>query len=293
MTTTFMISAHADPEMLRRLVVSLESSRSRIIVHVDRKSDKSVFQAALASTSARLTEWSLPVWWGDFGSCRVALRMLRAAVQDGSERYFFLSGSHYPIKSLDEILRMNGTPDLIRVDRKLCPASSDWFSRRAFGTHFMSNGFVNPRTAWKPVRRVVEFISNRWRRGEPGITVYQGPAWWALSRETAHRALAFIKSNPKVETWMRWCYIPDEILFQTLVKAVASRNLSQDATLQPLDQGLERVHGTTYVDFAGFSPKVLTLEDLPHLVASCALFARKFDSEKSAGLIEAIDANIL
>jgi hypothetical protein len=54
----------------------------------------------------------------------------------------------------------------------------------------------------------------------------------------------------------------------------------------------ENVH---YVDWTqgGTSPKILTVDDLPALRATPKLYARKFDADVDAAVLDAIDADFL
>ena len=285
-----MIAAHSDPVMLQRLVRRLKSPQSRFLIHIDAKADAAPFHQLLDGEGVSFTSWRKKIWWVDYGLCRVALRMLTEALDEADiDRFFFMSGADYPIKSMGDILNVERGVDLIRVDRLLDAKSKDWFSQTAFRYHFLSGRLLNPRTAHPKVRLILGGLSRRLKRSPPRFSVYQGPSWWSLSRLTAEAIVSLTRKRPDILAWFRWSFCPEELLFQTLIKQVPGANISQDKTLEAAGQDGDSFHATHYVKFAGPSPRVLRKDDLQEVMESEALFARKFDSLESGELMDGID----
>lgn len=112
-----------------------------------------------------------------------------------------------------------------------------------------------------------------------GFQCYSGSAWYAL-RRTAARALLEntpIASRLRRHYERRFC--PDESYYQTV--------LLNDTKLCIVNRCL------TYTDWSlgGSHPKTLGYEDIPKLLSSQALFARKFPLDE--GLLHALDAAVL
>ncbi|HEU5047887.1 MAG TPA: hypothetical protein VFT64_08605, partial [Rickettsiales bacterium] len=61
----YLILAHYQPELLRRLVLRLKSPWARFFIHIDAKSDIAPFLSALEGISrVTLVSQRIPVYWG-------------------------------------------------------------------------------------------------------------------------------------------------------------------------------------------------------------------------------------
>jgi hypothetical protein len=109
------------------------------------------------------------------------------------------------------------------------------------------------------------------------LTLYYGSMYWLLTAACVRFILNFLHANPGYLALHQNVFAPDEIVFHTLVKH------------SPF------VGAITYIDRAGRRPRTnLTLDDrdFADLLASDALFARKFHETHSRRLLDLIDAHI-
>lgn len=208
------------------------------------------------------------VEWGGFGVLHATLNLIRAAVASGhSFRYFtVLSGSDYPIKHREAIARRlsSGNRQYLRVDRRPADPGNTH-------SHFLKN------------------LPNGRYFGD--MVPYHGAAFWSLTADCISFILDFIAENPGYVDIHRHVLFPEEIFFQTLVKY----SPFADAITQDFSAGSwpdQTHHGNHFIDWQGIRQRNyinLDERDFDDLLASDALFARKFLEHESSKLLELLD----
>jgi hypothetical protein len=89
-----------------------------------------------------------------------------------------------------------------------------------------------------------------------------------------------MRARPEIVRYFEHAYLPDELFFQTLLGESAHAASIVDDNLR-------------YVDWSTTpAPKILTMDDLPALLASEKLFARKFDETVDADVLDALDERL-
>ncbi len=276
MSLVYIILAHRYPRQLLRLVERLDTAQATFVVHVDRRSPSDVFQRIQATLANRKNVELLErraCYWGGFGVVEATLDAIYRLVR--SEKAFdyavLLSGQDYPLRPAVEI---------------------ESFFAGAEGHSFMehrpaSGRFVDriERRHWHGELAGIRFkLPNRympltWRRRMPlGLDPFVGSAYWSLSRPCVEHVSRFARENPDVVRFFRHSSSPDEALFHTIV---------MNSPLAPsvVNDSLHHVDWSE----GQASPRTLTREDLPILLESDALFARKFAAEEDARLLEELD----
>lgn len=222
-------------------------------------------------------------------------QVLRVAHQDTRrfERFALLSGVDFPIKSLDTIAeRLSGADEIIRVDRMLNPLGSSDFDRRANRVFLGDGPLLNKRSRIPLLPRVTRKVES-WLPNlcYPRLPIFYGPQWWCLTRNAVNEVFAFADRQSDVMSWFKRTRCPDEMVFQTILKnSVCADYITYDLTRGDEDHE-PTLHGSHFVDWGRPKPDrpgTLTLEDLPRLLESGALFARKFDGRRSMDLIAAL-----
>jgi len=294
----FLVLCHHKPELLRPLVEQLRHEDCITVIHIDGKSDASVFRATVPpeSTACFVSDHDrVAVHWCGFSMVDATLRSIRhaLAVAPQIERFVLLSGLDYPLYPINEILdRLSGNKEFIPVDRVLNPNGTEWFDRCANRVFLGDNRWLNPRECNRTVDRLARRIERRLvRHTSYEVPVFYGPSWWALTRSAIDYILHVERTHPEAIKWFRRTRSPDEMLFQTLMRASPfAERITQDATRARGANWPAELAGVHYAEFldGAASPKTLELEDLPSLKASGALFGRKIDRGRSGALLEAL-----
>lgn len=284
MKIAFLIMAHAYPAALARLLRTLVAiDDAEIYVHVDRKSSGRLFAATRADfPRVRWLERRTRVQWGGFSQVEATLALMRTArAEQAYGRYVLLSGQDILIKPVAEVRAVLGGPcEFIRVDREVS------LDQRSPLTDRVRYRWFHDRS------KLLLPISGRLRNRRPlPAPLFQGSSWWALSGPAVNWLIARVDSEPGWAEYFRDVSCADEIFFHTLIKqSPFADSISHDfercgAEKTPLP-GYE--HGCHYIDWLTPNvtlPKALDVDDLPALIASPALFARKVD-ERSGQRLE-------
>jgi hypothetical protein len=300
--TAYLILAHHQPNALVRLLNSLKAPWSHAFVHIDLKADRELFDQALNfRNDCTLIEkkLSISIYWAGYSMVEATLRLLHRAHRDPQhfERFSLLSGVDLPLKPLDVIAdRLSGSDEIIRVDRRLDPAGKADFDLRASRIYLGDGPLLNPRSKIPLLPRMTRKLE-AWLPNAPypRLAIFYGPQWWCLSREAVEIIFAFADRRPDVMDWFKRTRCPDEMVFQTILKnSVLAENISYDLTRGDEDRE-PTLHGMHFVDWSKPKPDrpaTLTLEHLPLLLETEALFGRKFDTERSLGLISALQERL-
>lgn len=290
LSTAYLIMAHREPSHLAKLIEQLDSSTCVFFVHIDAKVDDGPFKnLLLARENVIFIEYRRAVTWAGFSQVNATLALLHAALSFDApfHRFCLLSGADLPIKSNSRIAaEFASAKEFLRVDRKIGASEDNPHSKKVCFYWYIDAAGKTP-------------SGTRPRKPYDKIALYQGAQWWALTRECIQHILQFLAANPRYYSFFKSAHSPDEIFFHSIVKQspFASRITHDFERAADREEYLRsNEHGCHYIDWNAKGepslPKVLDLADLDRLLGCEALFARKFDSERSAALIAALE-NIL
>ena len=294
MRLAVLITAYHQPAHLARLVDRLQADWVDFFIHVDRKADIDGFKRALPP-SDHVTylegDERERIRWGGLSLTRAQLHLARAALAASPQvdRVALLSGSDYPIAPPDRIRQvLDSDTEFMRVNRSLSGEDGHSINRIVRHYYFLDVPFL-------PAKRRLQLSEKISRRPYQKIPQYHGWSWWSLTRSCLEHVMQYLEENPAYLRWHRWSFLPEEVVFQSIVKdSPFAGKLSHDATRRPI--AIDTESGATYIDFdvgLAYSPKTLTMADFDALAVSECVFARKFDETASADLLDTIDGELL
>jgi len=276
MTAAYLIMAHRDPPMFRRLVAALPGNTS-IIAHVNARADAEPFK--MGCPSVTFVDPRLSPNWGTWSQVEVEIKLLEVALADPNvTRCTFISGQCYPILSAAALVAWQNES----VDRlEIAPAPNADRGKPAwrFDRRWRKRGFRNPDSF---VAKVLEEATRKFApRRDPAVALggralYAGSSWWSFTRSTAEYALDVAHNNDAMRRYFSHVFIPDESFWQT---AVAPRLDFANIGCEP-----------TYCKWEGeVHPAPLTSEDLIREASNGRFaFARKFSSNEHE-LLDLVD----
>lgn len=266
MRVVYLILAHRRPELVKVLVATLGSHESvGIYLHVDRRTALAPFVSAGDAADVQIVKPRFAANWGSYGLVRATLSGLRFIAERERGPYFLvlLSGQDFPVKPvpiIDRFFAETTSSAHIEYDRMGTPPGKDI---HRYERYFLHNQF-KLRGTW----RLEMFLnSNLNRRSFPmGFQPYSGSQWWSASHELVRYIADFVKEHRSFRRFFWFSNIPDEMFFQTIImnSPFAERVHNDD-------------HRFTHWEPEAWSPRVLTKDDIPKLLESPALFARKFE----------------
>ena len=240
------------PQQLKRLINALSFDCFDIYVHIDKKSNLTEF----LHPNAHFIEERVAISWGGFSIVQATLNLVKIARKSGKYQYYcLLSGMDYPIKSNKNIYSRitqsnNEYIDIFQSDE------IKWHNRyRQYFCH--ENKFIK-KALDCGVRKIIPA-----KKFPDGYTPYWGSQWWTLSNNAVTHVVDVMNSNPELVSFFRYCHVPDEMLFQTILGN--SRFFDQ----------IEKA--ARYIDWSkgGSSPKTLTYNEDFELLKSSDAYLRE------------------
>ena len=274
MRIAYIVLAHQYPDQLVRLIHRLNTETASFFVHIDRKTDSSLYQRVVSEVGSLPNVYFLKryrCYWGEWGHVSATLEGIKAILQSGTlfDYVILLTGQCYPLKANHEIETfleahsgsscMESFPLppswLVRIDK--------WYIR------FLSKKIILPNARLNfPVKR--KFLR--------GFEPFGGSAYWCLSKDCVLYLDRFIRHNSHVLNFFRFSLTPDELFFQTILLN------------SPLKHTIVNDNGW-YISWLpeAANPTLLGRADFEALMASSKLFARKFDTTRDAEILDKLD----
>ncbi len=309
MSLCFLIQSHSGAEQVVRLVrtVKRSSPDARVLVVHDGRCVPLDPEPFRRWPGVEVLVRSSPVERGDFSVLTPLLAGLEELLggKGGRPKWDFdwlvyLSGQDYPVRPL--------------ADFEASLAST---GRDGFLSHWDAEG---PDTPWRPRQARTRYHAQYrrlpgWTLGplkaarflgkvsplrfhlhyrpylgwEPrrtpfvnGVRCYGGWQWWTLARPAAQYLNDQVAADGPLVRWFRRTVAPCEAMVPTLLVNSGRFDLDPD--------------NRWYMDFEGSRdgrPRTLNENDLPRFAAGRFDFARKFELERTPGLLDRIDSEIL
>lgn len=283
MRIAYIISAYQRPRQLVRMVKRLNTETSLFFIHVDKKTPDIVYAVMTDGlsllTNVRFLERHTCVW-GGFGHVAATLKGINEVVNSGTDVDFvvLLTGQDYPIKPNRHISDfLSGHRGSLFLDHFPLPHPEwqnlgldriDSWHLRLFNRH---QRLAPP--SWLGLRR----------RFPSGFQPFGGSSYWCLPHDAIEYVHRFCLEQPDFVRFFRTVDVPDELFFQTILlnSPFGERVVNDD------------LHFIDWRDPHAGSPAVLTTGDFARLQSSAKLFARKFDINQDAGILDMIDLHLL
>ena len=301
MNIAYLISAHTDAPQLKRLIEALHPD-AHFFVHIDKKSDLSMFTAIIQQDNVHFLPNRIDVRWGTILEVKYQMALIKAAIDYPIEfdRIFFLSGMDYPLWSNEHItswLKEQGGREILcgicmdteainQQQRKLYQ-----LSRPFFNISFLSNQW-NQRLsilcrkikAALGMRKQLSFYvdGKQWK-------LYKGSAWWCISQHLASYIYNMYMSKPEIRRYFINSFGQAETLIQTIAFNTPPTQFASKCLL--VKGNYPGLAALTPLHFIIYEPviKILDETDYDTLMASGRMFARKFISGTSDKLVEKLN----
>lgn len=225
----FLVLAHDDPAMLRRLCKKL--SPHPTYVHIDAKAQGMGADLLADMLHVTAANHRHAIDWAGYAMVQATLDLLALARKDGLARHTLLISGHcYPIRPLanlaNKLAGMQGE-DVIQMVH----VGPDSVLRGLVGRHWRQQPYLSDRTrarhrfaaraddlARRTRNRIARSIGRRFE-DEVAMDLFHGASWWALSAETVAAVLDGHAADPKLGQALRTAFAPDELFFQTMIAA--------------------------------------------------------------------------
>lgn len=291
-TVGFVLPTYKNPQQILRLLDRLDHMFASPPIACHHDFSKSYLPAEQLGSNVTLVHPHLITGWGVFSVVEGTMRALQTLYQTppGPDWFILVSEADYPIKPATHILRnLSSTPYDVHMHHELISYRAyerDWqrmcydrYCTYRFRVPFLDSGL-------RPTRRTVTlrhpFLTRPFLPFASNLRCFAGEHWFCANRKAAHHLISFHESRPALANHYRrleryGVVIPDESYYHTVLCNAPHLSVSQD--------------NWRYVDWSrgGANPKTLTLDDMPRLRESTAHFARKFDIDVDARILDELD----
>ncbi|MBE5962374.1 MAG: hypothetical protein E7256_13510 [Lachnospiraceae bacterium] len=278
----YLIIAHEEPELLKKLICFLDHPESDIFIHIDKKSKllysgdytNSVKNASLNFVTSK------PITWGGFSLVDCELDLLALSTKTKHQYYHLLSGCDLPLMSYEEMLdfwEKNQGTEFIEFDtvQQKKPSIAD-----KIGYYYFFQDVIGRKLdIFSVFLRKVEAFSIRLqklakinRMKKDKIILQKGSNWFSITDDLAHY---IISKRNDISRMFAHTLCADEIFLQTVVYNSPFMKTTHKNNLR-------------YIDWKRGTPYTFTMDDYDSLMSSSCLWARKFSSKKDEKIIDAI-----
>jgi Core-2/I-Branching enzyme len=292
-----VVLAHRRPQQLATLLGALRHPQVTTYLHIDSKSQLEPFEAAFAAADLGEIVWldRHRSSWGSLEIVDAELEGISRALADDCSYILLISGEDFPLRPIAEIVEFaQANEERSYVDAAALPYDgwdfdgrhrTDFYSYKLFDHMYtciprgedtsqidrkrrLFNWVLRLRSMPKPDRRFPRYLS-----------AFGGQQWLNLSAPAAEYVLAFVESHPDYREYHKHTACPDEMFIQSILMG------SDFATTHEIVNDDLRF----LVWEGGDHPRTLTLDDLPAILASSDLFARKVIGEQDPELLAALE----
>lgn len=276
MRLAYLILAHKDPAQIERLMRAILDPDNVYLIHVDRKSDEACHRLAAGLAARHANVAVMPardVRWASFSVIDTTIRGIRQLLEMSPDWQFFfnLSGQDFPLRTQAQIReRLSAFPGRNFVEH--FDPMEKWVDAQArirrirIEPPFSASGYNLPKIR---IDRWSHYLGDAEYRG--------GWSYFTLDR----RFCEFMTRSPllaRYRRFFRYTYTSDEILIPTFILNSPLRDTVINDCLRQF----------TWIEGEA-QPRIYTMDDRERLLASPALFARKFDLGADAGIVELLE----
>lgn len=269
MKHAYLILAHSSFDLLRLLISHLDDERNDIFVHIDKKV-RDLPELYVEKAKLFMLDNRIDVRWGDWTVVEAEYALFEAAVAKGPYAYYhLLSGVDLPVKSQDYIHEFcdahQGTEFIGYTLTEVTPE----VVRKVQRWHLFPEDFRNTSIVKRALRALyIRFqeILGLYRNRD--VEFKKGSQWVSV---TDRMARYFLSKHSWAQKVFTHSFCSDEMVFQTL----GWHSPFRERLYNTVDDGSGCLRAIGWRDgqLIDWMP-----EDWPRLVASEALFARKFNS---------------
>ncbi len=282
MKQAYLILAHKNPQQLLNLINVLDHSNCFFLIHVDKKVDITKFVCLCTNRS---NIWfcrdRICVNWGGFSQVRATLKLIDdlLTLKWPVNYVHLLSGQDFPIQTNEEIISFFSCQNGQNFIDYFPLPRYDWD---------MNGGLDNLHYWWyiddmgydEAKKEYLSQCKDKPKRSYPlNIQPYGGSQWWSLHIDCVSYIGSICKKGNPIYDHYEYTHVPDEMFFQTVI-------MNSPHKYKTVRENYR------YYDWSGGPghPLILTKNDYFKLVESKKIFARKFDIEVDAIILNYINA---
>lgn len=287
----YLIMAHNEFELLKRLIIQLDDTRNDIYIHIDKKVNKEIF-AKLKEETKKLIRYSqlyfIPrtkITWGGDSQIKCEINLLKESSKNHYDFYHLLSGVDFPIKSqkyIHDFFDKNSKLNFIDIDS--INSIENYKIQRIKEYHFFQNK-IGRRSDKRvifyyrldKISKILQKLFHIERYRNVHFDIRKGTNWFSIN----HLMVKEILKNEKlIKKYFYYSVCADEMFLQTIAYNSKLKDTIVDDCLR-------------LIDWKRGGPYTFDINDFEMIRDSEKLFVRKLSMEKSEDLISKIENELL
>lgn len=286
----YLIMAHHQFDLLKKLLLLLDDDRNDIYVHIDRKAKNfnyNEYYHLLRKSKLYFTDRTSVVW-GGYSQINCELLLLKKSIIQNYTYYHLLSGVDLPLKTQDDIhtfFRQNHGAEFIHFDQPIYNPANN--SRLQY-FHFFQDKIGRTKSILSHIEKISLWLQEKLninRLRKTNLPLQKGANWFSITNDLAHYV---VNQEENIRRIFKHSLCCDEVFLQTIVYNSKYRNY-----LYYKDLDNNYISIMRYIDWKRGTPYIFQNEDYEQLINSKYLFARKFDSSVDKLIIERLSQYLL
>ncbi|MEH7526665.1 beta-1,6-N-acetylglucosaminyltransferase [Bacillus sp. JJ1503] len=283
----YLIVAHNNFDLLQKLIQLLDDTRNDIYLHVDKKVSNFDSRMLKVKHSNLRIYQEIKVNWGGASQVKCELFLLSEAIKEYHQYYHLISGVDLPLKTQDEIhafFNENQGKEFVHFDS--CKVTQSEINRVKY-YHFLQEFCTNIKNNTlnkivKAIKHLSIFVQkilciNRYKGN---FQIQKGSNWFSITNDLA---VYVVSKKSWIQNFIRFTVSSDEIFLQTLVANSSFKNKLYNNKFDNDYRACMR-----YIDWKRGNPYIFQSNDFDELINSSYLFARKFNPNIDAEIINKI-----
>lgn len=289
MNHAFLIQAHRQPELLRRILLRLSRTNHYFFINIDEKvRDFSQFNECLQGINNILQITRKNVMHGGFSQVACTMMQMRYAqsLPMSFSYYHTISGQDYPCVSMNvfdaffentdhSFMMLDTDNEASEWKRKKYPQRTDhWYFMDTFSKPWMCKihlaGIIRRLLYWVP------------RKSFDQSLIWGGWNWFSLHDDVIKYIITFFDHNSAFIKRFHYTSSSDELIFSSIVYSQAKQlKIEKRNSLRYVDWKPNRPYTSL--------PLILDERDYEDIIYSGAFFCRKVDMIHSKLLLDMLD----
>jgi hypothetical protein len=274
MKIAHLILAHKNPKQVERLLNALQHPNFDFYIHLDKKTDRSLFAHLYDCEKIYEIKKRASVYWAGWGTIQATLNGFDEIDLTRYDYINVISGQDFPLKSAETIYQYF----LERAGKEFITCESIDKEWKEAASRVRNYHLINWRIPGKfKLEKLVNAVFPK-RKFPLDIALVGRANWFTLTPAAIRYSLNFLQKHPELRRYFWYCWGADEFIFSTILFNSYFKT--------------QIVPNVMYVDWTGQTkghPRILDKSDLQALMNTDKLFARKFDIQVDSIIIDELE----
>ena len=273
MRIAHLILAHKNPAQLEKLIIALQHSSFFLYVHIDKKVSIQPFEYLSKYNNVFFIKERAKIFWAGYGTIQATINGIKEILPFKYDYINVISGQDFPLKTAEGIYSFF----LVNNGKVFITCRSVEHEWKEAEVRIKKYHLIN----WRiPGKYQLEKLINKIlpERKFPLNYIMVGRSnWFAVTYEAAKYIIDFLDQHPELVRFFKFSWGADELIFSVILYNSNFKDKIEDNFIY-VDWSEKKAH-----------PKILRTEDYNALVNSNKLFARKFDADADAVILEMLE----